>query len=70
MASKRIYTRDNLDPNSPKIFGNPKKILKKSNSKVEKDTFQIYKSISLPTNGFELINDVIFDERFEQTLFR
>lgn len=70
MASKRIYTRANPDPNPPEIFENPEKILKKNNSKVEKDTFQLYKSISLPAKGFELIDDVIFDERFEQTLFR
>ena len=69
MALKIIYTRANPDPNPPKVFENPQNILRKSNSKVGKDTNQLYKSISLPAEGFESIDDVIFGVKFEQTLF-
>lgn len=67
---KRIYTRANLDPNPLEVFENPDKILEKSISNVGNDTYQLYKSISLPAKGFGSIDDVIFDERFEQNLFR
>lgn len=70
MAPKRIYTRANSDPNPPEVFENPEKILKKSNSKVGNNTHQLYRSISLLAKGFALIDDVIFDVKFEQTLFR
>ena len=53
MAPKIIYTRNNPDPNPPKVFENPKNIFRKSNSKVGKYTYQLYKSISLPIEGAE-----------------
>ena len=70
MAPKRIYTRANPDPNPPKVFENPENILRKSNSKVGKGTYQLYKSISLPAEGVESIDDIIFDVKFEHTLFK
>ena len=70
LAPKRIYTRPNPNPNPPIVFENCKRILRKSNSKVGKDTYQLYKSISLPDEGVESIDEVIFDLKFEHTLFR
>ena len=70
LAPKRIYTRANLDPNPPIVFENPERILRKSNSKVWKDIYQLYKSISLLAKGVESIDEVIFDLKFEHTLFR
>ena len=61
LAPKWIYTRANPNPNPPKVFENPELFFRKSNSKVGKDTYQLYKSISLPAEGFKSIDDVIFD---------
>ena len=53
MDPKRIYTRANLDPNPPIVFENIERILRKTKSKVDKDTYQLYKSISLPVGQSE-----------------
>ena len=70
MAPKRIYTRANLDPNPPKAVQNPNKILKKSSSKVGKETYQLHKSTSLPDEGVEVVDEITFDLKFEHSLFR
>jgi hypothetical protein len=70
MAPKRIYTRANLDPNPPEAVENPEKILRKSNSKVGKDTYQLHKSISLPAEGVESVDEIAYDLKFEHSLFR
>ena len=70
LARKRIYARANPYPNPPIVFENPKRILRKSNSKVGKDTYQLYKSISLLAEGVDSIDEVIFNLKFEHTLFR
>ena len=70
LAPKIIYTRANLDPNPPIVFENLERILRKSNSKVWKDTYQLYKYISLPAEGVESIDEVIFGLKFEHTLFK
>ena len=41
-----------------------------SNSKVGKDTYQLYKSISLPAKDVESIDEVIFYLKFEHTLIK
>ena len=70
LAPKRIYTRDNPDPNPSEAVENPKKILRKSNSKVGKETYQLHKSTSLPVEGVESINEIAYDLKFEHSLFR
>ena len=42
LVPKRIYTRANPDPNPPKAVENIEKILRKSSSKIEKETYQLY----------------------------
>lgn len=50
------YTRINLDPNPPEVIEDPKRILRRS--------------LSLPVEGIKIIDDVIFDKKFEQALSR
>ena len=70
MVPKRIYTRANLDFNLPIAVENPERILRKSSSKVGKDTYQLYKSTSLLAKGVESIDEVTFDIKFEHSLFK
>ena len=70
MASKRIYTRANLDLDPPEAVENPEKILRQSNSKVEKETYHLHKSTSLPAEGVESIDEMAYDLKFEHSLFR
>ena len=62
-SQKNIY-KSHPDPNPPIVFENPERILRKSSSKVGKDTYQLYKSISLLVEGVESIEEVIFDLKF------
>ena len=70
LAPKRIYTRANLDLNPSIAVENPEKTFRKSSSKVGKETYQLYKSTSLPPEGVESIDEVTFDLKFEHTLFK
>ena len=70
LAPKRIYTRRNPSPNPPKVVEDPERILRRSNNKADKGIFHLQGSLSLPVEGIKDINDIIFDQKFEQTLFR
>ena len=70
MAPKRIYRRANPYPNPPKEVENPEKILRKSSSKVGKETYQLHKSTSSPAKGVESVDEMIFDLKFERSLFK
>ena len=70
MAPNRIYTRASPDRNLPKPVENPEKILRKSSSKSGKETYQLYKSTSLPVEGVDLIDEITFDLKFEHSLFK
>lgn len=70
LAPKRIYTRANPNPNPPKAVENPEKILRKSSSKVGKETYHLYKSTCVPVEGVESIDEITFDLKFEHSLFR
>ena len=70
LAPRRIYTRANPDPNPPIAVENPEKILRKSSSKVGKETYELYKSTSLPVEGVESIDEVTFDLKFKHSLFK
>ena len=70
MAPKRIYTRANLDPKPPIAIENPEMILRKSISKVGKETYQLYKSTYLPDKCVGSIDEVTFDLKFEHSFFK
>ena len=65
IAPKRINTRRNPDPKPPKVVHNLEKILRRNSSKTVKVNFYFQRSVSLPT---EVIQSI--DDKFEQTLFR
>ena len=48
----------------------PKNILRRSSSKTNKGTFHLQRPLSLLVEGIKSIDHIIFDEKFEQTLFR
>lgn len=68
--TKRIYTRRNPDPNLPKVVEDPKNILRRSNNKASKGIFHLQKSLSLLVECIKIINDIILDKKFKQTLLR
>lgn len=70
MAPKRIYRSTNLDPNPPEAVENLEKILRKSNSKVEKETYQLHESTYLPVEGVESVDEIAYDLKFKHSLFR
>lgn len=70
MAPNRIYTRAIPDPNPPKEVENPEKILRKSSSKVSKETYQLYKSTYLPVEVVKSIDEVTFHLKLEYSLFK
>ena len=70
MALKRICTRKNIDPNPPEVVEDTENILRKSSRKIDKGTFHLRRSLSLLEEGIQSIDDIIFDKKFEKTLFR
>jgi hypothetical protein len=69
MAPKIIYMRKNPDPNRPKVVEDLEKILRGS-SKTDKGTFHLQRSLSLPAKCIKSIDNIIFYDKFEQTLFK
>ena len=69
LATKRIYTRKNPNPNPPEVVEDPNNILRRSSNKIDKGTFHLQRSPSLPGKGIKSIDDNIFDEKFEKTVF-
>ena len=69
MTPKRTYTRRNLDSNPLEMVEDPKRILRRSNNKVDKGVFHLQRSLSLPIEGVKSIVHIIFDKKFEKTLF-
>lgn len=69
-SPKRINTRRNPDPNPPEVVEDLEKILRRNNNKTDKETFHLQRSLSLPAEGIQSIDDIIFNEKFEQMLFR
>ena len=45
-------------------------MLRKGSSKVGKETYQLYKSTSLPAEDVESIDEINFDLNFEHSLFK
>ena len=65
LASRR-YTKENLDPDPPHIYGNPNLIPGLLHQ--ESTITPVFKSHSCP-DIFEYLEELEFDERFEISLF-
>jgi hypothetical protein len=65
-----IYTRENPDPNPTEPMNDPEKILHGTREQVSDPFYYLDKILSLPKDGVQSIEDLEFDEFFEQTLFR
>jgi hypothetical protein len=70
MAPKRIYTRRNPDPEPIASMFDPEKLLHKRKEKTIKSFSYLERNLSLPKDGVKSIDDLDFDLKFEQTLFR
>ena len=70
MAPKRIHTRRFPDPNPPKVVENPERILRRSNTQVDKGIFHLQKSMSLPTESVKSAESFSFDKGIDQSLSR
>jgi hypothetical protein len=65
-----IYTRENPDPNLAEPVYDPKKILHRTREQVSDPFYYLDRSMSLPKDGAQIIDNLEFDAFFEQTLFR
>jgi hypothetical protein len=65
-----IYTRVNPDPNPSKPVYDHEKILRKAREKAPDPFYYLDRSLSLPKDDAQSIDDLEFDAFFEQTLFR
>ena len=70
LALKRIHTRRNPNLNPPKVVENPKRILRRSYNKVNKGTFHLRKSLSLPAQSIKSIENILLDKETYQALLR
>lgn len=70
LAPEIIYTRRNTDPNPLEVVEYPKRILIRRNSKFDKGIFHFQLSLYLPAKCTKNIDDIIFGQKFGQTLFR
>ena len=70
MAPKRICTRRFLDPNPPKVVENPERILRRSNTQVDKGIFHLQKFVSLPAESVKSAESFSFDKGTDQSLSR
>jgi hypothetical protein len=70
MAPKRIHTRRNLDPEAIILVSDPEKIVHKRKEMPISPVFCLDRNLSLPKYGVKIIEDLDFDLKFEQTLFR
>ena len=62
MAPKRIYIRRFPDPNPLKVVEIPKRILRRSNTQVDKGIFHLQKSLSLTNESFKSVESFSFDK--------
>ena len=67
---KIIHTRRFPDPNPPKVVQNPKRILRRSNTEVDKGIFHLQKSLSLPAKSLRSAKSFSFDKGTNQSLSR
>jgi hypothetical protein len=65
-----IYTRENPDPNPVEPMCDPEKLLRRTREKASDPFYYLDKSLSLPKDDMQSIDDLDFDALFEQTLFR
>ena len=71
MSPKKIYMRKNLDPNPiSKLVEYPERFLRKKKIQVDIGISLVDGSISLPKEGVIGVEDLEFEEKFEQSLFR
>jgi hypothetical protein len=70
MAPKRIHSRRNPDPEVVIPVSDPEKIVHKRKEKKISPVLCLDRYLSLPKDGVTSIEDLDFDVKFEQTLFR
>ena len=81
LASKRPYTRSHPDPKTPEIVDDPQRIGRRTKDTSKKSVKQISSSKGLGSNNpipisqslpvkIEALQDIEFDLKFEQSLFR
>jgi hypothetical protein len=69
LALEMIYTRENLDPNPLEPVCDPEKLLCRSREQVSDPLYYLDRTLSLPKDGAQSIDDIYFDALFEQILF-
>jgi len=70
LAPKIIYTRENPNPNPIELVYDPEKILCRTREKASNPSYYLERSLSFPKYDAQSIDDLDFDELFEQTLSR
>ena len=66
----RIHTRRFPDPDPPKVVENPKRIMRRSNTQVDKGISHLQKSLSLPAESVKRAKSFVFDKGTDQSLSR
>jgi hypothetical protein len=70
MAPKRIHTRRNPNPKEVIHVFDPEKLVHKRKEKPISPEFCLDRNLSLPKDGVKSIEDLDFDLKFEQAMFR
>ena len=65
-----MYTRRFPDPNPPKVVVNPKRILRRSNTQVDKGISHLQMALSFPTKSVKGFTSFDFDKETDQSFPR
>jgi hypothetical protein len=64
------YTKENPDPNIVEPVCDPEKLLCRTREQVLEPFYYLDRSLSLPKDDAQIIDDLEFDALFEKTIFR
>ena len=67
---KSIHTRRFLDPDPPRVIDNPERILRRSNTQVDKGISHLRRASSLPTESVKCFRSFDFDKEIDQSFPR
>jgi hypothetical protein len=70
LAPNKIYTGRKPDPKPIAFVFDPEKLLHKRKERVVDSGIFLDRNLSFPKDGVKIIDDLYFDIKFEQNLFR
>jgi hypothetical protein len=70
LAPKKVHTRRNPDPEAAIPVSDPEKLVRRRKERPVTPVLHPDRYLSFPRDGLTSIEDLVFDVKFEQSLFR